>query len=248
MKTNEELQEYATEILARARLSSSSLRLLGGVAIRRLYPDKARRPALDRTCKDLDFAVSRRDARGLTEVFAQCGFEADRQFNALHGATRLLYTAGDLQADVFISEFAQCHKLELEPRLYILDETLPPADLLLMKLQVVEINEKDLKDLCVIFLGAKLGSVDSSTEINTNYLTGLTSQDWGWYTTCKDTLNKLADYVSARISNRERDEILEKIRDLEKKMDERPKSMKWKMRSKVGRRMPWYQLPEEARR
>lgn len=249
MKSNEELQRHASDILARAKSKESSLRLLGGVAIRRLFPEAADRPALQRTCKDLDFGVGRKDAKGLVEIFASSGFEADRQFNALHGATRLLFMAGDLQADVFVREFAQCHTLDLEPRLRLIDAALPPADLLLMKLQVVEINEKDLQDLCVILLGAEIGATDAPSVINADYLSGLTAQDWGWYTTCTDTMDKLAAYVeSTNLSPVEKAVILSRLRQLRQQMDDRPKSMKWKMRNAVGRKVAWYQLPEEARR
>ena len=249
MKSNEELQRHASELLLSAKSHGSmSLRLLGGVAIRRLFPDPAVKSTLDRICKDLDFAVSRRESKGLAAVFSECGFEADRHFNALHGETRLLFAAGELQADVFVNEFEQCHKLSLEPRLRVIEESLPPADLLLMKLQVVEMNEKDLQDLCVILLGAEIGRTDSPTVINLDYVTALMSRDWGWYTTCMDSLGKLSDYVTERLSSTEQEMILAKIRDLERLIEACPKSVKWKMRNAVGRKVPWYQVPEEVRR
>lgn len=253
MKTNDELQQYASQLLARAKSGGrTSLRLLGGVAIRRLFPIPAAHPALQRICKDLDFAVSRREAKGLNEVFADCGFAANRNFNALHGETRLMYEAGELQADIFISEFHQCHKLTLEPRLRVIEETLAPVDLLLMKLQVVEMNEKDMQDLCVLLLGAELGNHDSPIEINIDYLTTVTSQDWGWHTTCTDTLKKLSDYVTDKLTDRlthaQQETIRAKVQRIEKAMEEKPKSIKWKVRNAVGRKVPWYQLPEEARR
>lgn len=249
MVSNEELQRYASELLEKAQSSSiPSLRLLGGVAVRRLFPVPAAHPPLERTCKDLDFAVGRRDAKGLVEVFRDCGFEADRHFNALHGATRLLFMAGELQADIFVSEFSQCHKLPLESRLRTIEETLPPADLLLMKLQVVRINEKDLQDLCVILLGADIGDDDGSSAINMDYVSALTSQDWGWFTTCTDTLDKVRQYASTTLEGAKRDIVVEKLHGIEHKIMERPKSLKWKIRNSVGRKVPWYQLPEEARR
>ncbi|WDL95336.1 hypothetical protein [Alicyclobacillus sp. ALC3] len=248
MKSNEELQRHASDILARAQSKDSSLRLLGGVAIRRLFPEPAEFPPLQRTCKDLDFGVGRKDAKGLAEIFASCGFEADRQFNALHGATRLMFMAGDLQADVFVREFAQCHTLDLEPRLRLIDAALPPADLLLMKLQVVETNEKDFQDMCVILLGAEIGSTDAPRVINAEYIADLTAQDWGWYTTCADTMDKLSAYVDANLPQAEQTVVLSRLKQLRQKMDDRPKSMKWKMRNAVGRKVIWYQLPEEARR
>lgn len=249
MKSNEELQRHASELLTRAETGGIfSLRLLGGVAIRRLYPEPSMHPRLERVCKDLDFAVGRKDAKGLAEVFRDCGFEADRHFNALHGETRLMFAAGELQADVFVHEFSQCHKLSLEPRLRVIKETLSPADLLLMKLQVVEINEKDLQDLCVILLGADVGEIDAPTVINLFYITKLTSQDWGWFTTCTDTLTKLRPYIASKLSGSEQEGVQNKLAKIEHAIVDSPKSMKWKIRNAVGRKVLWYQLPEEARR
>lgn len=249
MKSNAELQRDASEILTRAQTGGiSSLRLLGGVAIRRLYPEPSMHPGLERVCKDLDFAVGRKEAKGLTEVFDDCGFEANRHFNALHGETRLMFAAGDLQADIFVHEFSQCHKLALEPRLRVIQETLPPADLLLMKLQVVEINEKDLQDLCVILLGAEVGDIDAPKVICLSYITKLTAQDWGWFTTCMDTATKLRAYVTAHLTEAEQAIVVSKLTQIEDAMARAPKSVKWKLRNTVGRKVLWYQLPEEARR
>ena len=249
MKSNEELQRHASELLARAKTSGiSSLRLLGGVAIRRLYPEPSIHPGLDRVCKDLDFAVARKDAKRLSEVFRDCGFEADRHFNALHGETRMMFASGELQADVFVGEFSQCHKLSLEPRLHAVKETLSPADLLLMKLQVVEINEKDLQDLCIILLGAEVGVVDASAVINLSYITRLTSQDWGWFTTCTDTVTKLRKYAAEKLAGAQQKTVQNKLDEMEQAILDHSKSMKWKIRNAVGRKVLWYQLPEEARR
>jgi hypothetical protein len=249
MSSNDILQEYANQIITTSRKhGQSTLKLLGGLAIRRLFPEASELSVLKRSCKDIDFAVGKHDAKGLNNVFEELGFLPNRQFNALHGATRLLYSLGEIQADIFIGVFEQCHRLDLESRLRVLDDTLTPADLLLMKLQVVEINEKDYQDLCILLLGCDLGSQDSIATINMDYLTRITSQDWGWYTTCCDTLEKLIPYIRENFSSGEDDAIINKIKQIVTQMEQRPKSLKWKMRGAVGRKIQWYELPEETRR
>jgi hypothetical protein len=37
-----------------------------------------------------------------------------------------------------------------------------------------------------------------------------------------------------------------RIEVLRSAIDEAPKSRRWRMRSRLGRRMPWYDLPEEV--
>lgn len=248
MTTNEQLKSHAAKILNQAkRDGNTSLKLLGGVAIRKLYPDAAEHPPLQRVCKDIDFAVSKKDARGLSKVFEIVDFTPERQFNALHGETRLMYSAGATQADVFVGTFEQCHKLSLEPRLRLLEDTLPPADLLLMKLQVVEMNEKDLQDMCVILLSAELGGTDTETTINTDYILHITSQDWGWYTTCVDSFEKLAAYAAGLPEPLQR-QVVNQIDSLRGLMEGSPKGLKWKMRNTIGKKVQWYELPEETRR
>ncbi len=249
MNANGILQTHATDILAHAREAGvTTLRLLGGVAIRRLYPAAGELPGLRRDCKDIDFAVGRRDAKGLRQVFTAAGFEPDRPFNALHGVSRQLYMAGGLQADVFVGVFEQCHRLPLEARLGTLPETLSPADLVLMKLQVVQMNEKDLQDLCVLLLGADLGGIDGPEVIHADYIAGVTAEDWGWYTTCSDSLEKLEGYAQERLPGPEGAIVAARVEELKRRMEDRPKSLKWRMRSALGRRVQWYDLPEEARR
>lgn len=243
------LQSRASNILAAAhREGVATLKLIGGLAIRRLFPAAAAHPALARVCKDIDFAVGKKDAKRLDRALRDNGFVPDRHFNALHGATRLLYTAGELQVDVFVDVFEQCHKLALEPRFPLLPETLPPADLLLMKLQVVQMNEKDLQDLCVLLLGAELGSEDTLEVINLDYIAATTSDDWGWYTTCMDSLDKLDLFVSDRLPEAEQNVLTLRVAEIRRRMQESPKSLRWKARNTIGRRLKWYELPEEARR
>jgi hypothetical protein len=117
-----------------------------------------------------------------------------------------------------------------------------------MKLQVVEINEKDYQDLCILLLGCDLGSQDSITTINMDYLTRITSQDWGWYTTCYDTLEKLILYIKENFSSIEAEASINKIKQILIQMEQSPKSLKWRMRGAVGRKIQWYELPEETRR
>lgn len=249
MSSNELLQEHATRLIATSQNHGrSTLKLLGGLAIRRLFPEHADLPPLKRLCKDIDFAVGKKDAKGLNQVFEDCEFLPNRQFNALHGATRLMYSLKDIQADIFVEVFEQCHRLDLESRVQILPDTLAPADLLLMKLQVVEINEKDLQDLCVLLLGSELGTQDSPSVINMDYLTSITAHDWGWHTTCCDTFEKLKPYVCEKLSSAETENILSKTNEIVESMEQKPKSLKWRIRGTIGRKIQWYNLPEETRR
>jgi hypothetical protein len=42
--------------------------------------------------------------------------------------------------------------------------------------------------------------------------------------------------------------ILERLAALKLGLEQAPKSMRWRMRDRVGERVQWYELPEEVRR
>jgi hypothetical protein len=131
------------------------LRLVGGVAIWARCPS-ARRAPLARPYNDIDFVTRSGSTAAVTAFFAGQGYAPNRMFNALHGARRLMYAdqARGPVVDVLVDRFAMCHQLDLRDRLPPGARTLPLADLLLTKLQVVELNEKDLLAFLLVDLDA----------------------------------------------------------------------------------------------
>ena len=127
------------------------MRLLGGVAVWARCPS-ARRPELAREYGDVDIVTPGRSAREVGRFLESLGYEPDKLFNALHGAQRMNFMdAGhDRPLDVLVDRFVMCHALDLRDRLAVEELTIPLADLLLTKLQVVKINEKDLLDLLAL--------------------------------------------------------------------------------------------------
>ena len=135
--------------------------------------------------------VRRADAARWRGLLDGHGYTADTRFNTLHGAQRLLHydPAHQRQLDTFVSSFAMCHALDLEDRLPAGSATLAPADLLLTKLQIYEVNDKDLIDAIALLLSHPVGA-DGQPSLDTRRLAKVTSTDWGWYTTLTDNLAK----------------------------------------------------------
>jgi hypothetical protein len=237
----------ARRILDLAAAQQLTVRLLGGVAVA-LRADVALPPPLTRTYKDLDFVTLRRHAAPFNALLVAAGYVADDQFNTLHGAQRLLHydRANGKQLDTFVDTFAMCHELDLRKRLPSDADTLSPADLLLTKLQIVEVNDKDLIDTIALLLTHPVAPSGADT-ISLETLCATLGSDWGWYTTITDNLAK----VDARLEGAGLDDaasrlVRERLDALGSAIESCPKSMKWKMRAKVGRRVPWYDLPEEV--
>jgi len=112
----------------------------------------------------------------------------------------------------------------------------------LQKLQIVQINDKDLKDAMLLLLAASIGDSDDG-KINAKYLGKIFSEDWGFYHTATTNLRKIKEAMSGvkALLDPQRAMIAEKVDALLKYIEDLPKSGKWKGREKVGTSRPWYQ-------
>jgi hypothetical protein len=244
-----DLAERGKQIVANAQKKGVHARLLGGLALYLLAPSAQNHPVLQRAYKDIDLVVRRKDGGKLTPILTEAGFEPDRRFNALHGETRLLYTDHDdpgLQVDVFVGVFEQCHKLDLIVGSEHMEYTITPSQLLLTKLQIVQLNEKDVKDLITMFLDWSLG--DDDRGLNRNTLAPIFGNNWGLLTTSSDTLDQVSQNAAEYVSDGELNLVLHHIQEFRTLMTTSPKSLKFRMREKIGRKMPWYEIPEEVKR
>jgi hypothetical protein len=222
-----------------------ALRALGGVGIALRAPTAA--PALRRSSEDVDLAAPRRARRDVEQAFAAAGLLAEREFNALQGSRRQIWWTPDraTHVDVFLGEFAMCHRLDLDERLDVEHAALPAADLLLMKLQVVHLNLKDVQDLAALLTTHELGDGDGEGVIDRGRLRDVLGADWGFYTTAGDNLDRLGDLVAEHTPEAE-EPVREQSAALREELEAAPKTRGFKMRAKVGRRKRWYELPEES--
>jgi hypothetical protein len=167
-------------------------------------------------------------------------------FNALHGASRLNFhdTRRELPVDVLLDRFAMAHALDLREQLAGGGVTLPLADLLLTKLQVVAINEKDLRDAGALLADHDLGPGGIELE----RILDVTRGDWGFEHTIHRTLATLTERLGDfGLAEDVRARIAERAERLGAALDAAPKSARWRMRARVGERARWYEEPEEAR-
>jgi hypothetical protein len=241
--TEEELPREAERVLGAARAGDISAKAVGGLAVY-LRCESARRPPLSRSYQDLDLAIPQAEANSLGDLLTELGYRPDREFNALQGHLRQLYwdDPRQRQLDVFVDRMVLCHTLDLRDAFRGDELTLPLADLLLAKLQVVETNEKDFKDAAALLADHEL----SEDAIDPGRITGLLSHDWGWWRTVTESLDKLSSYVSGLPGFSQGSEVTARIERLKAEIEAAPKTMRWRLRARVGERMTWYELPEEV--
>jgi hypothetical protein len=221
------------------------LRLLGGVAILVSLPEE---PLLPRPQNDIDFITTRGEGPGAAKLFEELGYRGDHQFNGLNGHRRLLFydTEHERRVDVFVGRFEMCHMWPLERRLGVTEQTIPLADLLLTKLQIFAVNEKDQRDILTLLHGHKLTDSDEA-GINAAYIAQLCAADWGlWRTVTFNVERARAAVQRFGLDRHDEGIVTARLDDLRKRIDDEPKSMKWKIRARVGERMQWYEEPEET--
>jgi len=221
-------------------------RLTGGVAIRRRCQSATREP-LARTYADVDMVVKAGGQDALTEVMVELGYVPNRNFNLLHGSERLYFLDLDhgRHVDVFVGSIRMCHTLDMSARLERLDDTLTVTDLLLTKLQVVELNRKDLVDLIALLLDHEI-SAEGNDDIDAGYLAQLLRSNWPLWRTCQLTLGKVLSQANDILPVEAAVRVGKRVATLQDLLDDIPKTRVWKLRAVIGDRVRWYNLPDEV--
>lgn len=243
--------EECENILAEAKMRNVLLRVIGGMAVHLHCPQASVLPALKREYGDLDFVTASPDDQRMREFFEAIHYGANARFNALQGKTRMLFNSPDdaWHIDIFINEFRMCHNLKFNHQRLMQDPvTIPLAELFLTKLQIVEINAKDVKDIAAIMLEHPLGDIDHET-LNVKRINEITSSDWGFFTTARINIDKIPALLDTlQLPEKESALVKSRLVDLAKAMDAAPKSTGWKMRAILGKSKQWYEEPEDAAR
>jgi hypothetical protein len=245
---HEDILVATDQILQGAKERNLTVRLLGGAAVRMRCPSATHR-SLTRNVPDIDLITLRKDARKLSELLVELGVEPVKMFNALHGDKRMLFTDTkfDRQIDVFVGTFEMCHTFDFGKRLTLDDKTLPLADLLVTKLQIIEINEKDYKDIASLLLDHPLSETDEKESINAAYIASLCADNWGVWRTLTRNLDWVKTHVSSMDMESEKKElVVSRANALLMRIEKEPKSLRWKMRAKVGEKVVWYDMPEHV--
>lgn len=224
-------------------------RLIGGMAVRILAGERFD-PAFERDILDLDFVVAKRHRRQFGELLEAAGYTPDEQFNALNGASRMLFfdLEHSRQIDVFVERFVMCHELPVAARLTQRPDTLPAAEVLMTKLQIVHLNAKDRHDLYALIYSHEVAGHDDQA-VNAAIIARLTSEDWGLHRTFELNFQRLREGLpDLPLDDAAVAEIAERIDALAAAMDAAPKSRRWKLRAQIGERKRWYEEPEEVDR
>ncbi len=227
------------------------LRLLGALAFELRCPTHAPlRAALGRQLSDLDYVAPSKQWEQVVNLLTSLGYAFDERRALLHGHDRVIFFHPEgLRVDVFFDRLDMCHVVELRDRLTIHPETISLADLLLEKLQIVRITEKDIVDIIVLFLEHPVR--DTEEGINGAYIAQRLSGDWGFYYTATENLKQVRDTFLAALpslSETDRATVRARIDEILGHIERFPKTLGWKLRARIGPAVRWYKEVGELTR
>jgi len=248
--TQERFLEEAFHILSEAEKRGIILRLLGSVAVKLHCPEFGRLyEEANRPLTDLDFMSYSRFNPIMRDFFTDLGYLPNESIIRYFGKYRHIYWHEEksLQVDIFFDKLSFCHDIDFRRRLEIDSPTITVTDILLEKMQIVEINEKDLKDTVVLLREHEIANSSRET-VDGKYVAKLLADDWGFSYTVLTNLGKVRQYLGQfePLADEDRRVISGRIQEMVDLIENQPKSLKWKLRSKVGTKKRWYREVEEV--
>jgi hypothetical protein len=244
--------ERALDLVEKAAARGIELRILGSLAYRLHCPrNLALFEAMKRDLTDIDFAARGDQRRDVRQFLSELGFEIDQDLLVTTEGKRYAFQdpGTGLVVDVFFDELYFCHPIPLRDRLALDSPTITPTDLLLEKMQIVEINPKDIKDSLVLLLEHDL-QTDAQDAIDADYVSRLLADDWGFFHTVTTNLTRLSRDASEDgwLDDAQAHVVRGRVGELLASIEAAPKSTRWRLRARVGTRKRWYQeVAEKAK-
>jgi hypothetical protein len=249
-KEREKFENELKHILTASSEAGIVLRVIGSLAFQLHCPKYGHLQAkLGRAYTDIDFASYSRHAKDIRELMTRLGYQENREVFIVSEGDRAIYENSEIgiHTDVFYEKLAFSHIIYWNNRLEVDNPTIPLAELLLEKMQIVKINEKDVIDTIMLLLEHPLGDKDQET-INVKYIAGLCSADWGLWRTTTMNLDKVRQLAQGygQLTSEQKDKIDTQVKTALERINREPKSMAWRLRSRVGDRVKWYRDVDEV--
>ena len=241
-----------TRLVEEAKKRGIHLRLLGAIAFQIHCPKFSYLSTkLDRVLTDIDFAGYSKEKEGITKMMKEFGYEDEPSVTALFGHKRLIWDnkSNGIHIDIFLDKLEMNHDIPFKDRLGLDELTISLADMLLEKMQIVQVNEKDYIDTFMLVREHAIGKDGNTPEtIDAGHIAKLLASEWGFYYTVTTNLGKVQTRLAkyGELNEEDRNDITVKIRELLKRIEDESKSLSWKMRAKVGSKSKWYREVEEV--
>ncbi len=226
------------------------LRVIGSLAFQMHCPKYGYlQQALGRAYTDIDFAAYSKQTKAIQDLMARLGYADNQEVFIVSGGERSIFDRAEagLHIDIFWEKLDFCHVIRWAGRLEVDSPSIPLAELLLEKMQIVQINEKDVIDTIMLLLEHPLGDHDQET-INIKRVAELCAADWGLWRTTTMNLGKVRVITQSyeQLTPEQKATVDAQVQKALTRIDEEPKSMAWRLRSRVGDRVKWYKDVDEV--
>jgi len=258
--TGDELFQEGLRIVDDAKKQNFTLRITGGIAIFNLIEKniairellikkrKAGRSSTS-TFADLDLVGYSKETKRLNALFLeQYKFQKDKIINALFGDRRRIYyhPHGTFHVDVFLDKLEFNHDIDIRGRLELDYPNLNPDDLLLTKLQIHYINDKDLLDIITLL------TIDTWKLEERQRVIEVLSNDWGFYYDAVNNLKASAERINGLLSEPNAEPSLnlsaKRIHELLERIEMSQKTKDWQKAAKRGASKQWWREIEDVLR
>ena len=246
----EKFENELKTILKASQAAGTLLRVIGSLAFQMHCPQYGYlQAAMGRAYTDIDFAAYGKQSKQIQELLTSFGYIENREVFINSEGERAIFDKPQarLHVDVFYEKLDFCHTIYWKERLEVDSPTIPLAELLLEKMQIVKINEKDVIDTIMLLLEHPLGKGDDET-INMDRVARLCAEDWGLWRTTTMNLDKVQQLAQgyAQLTPGQKAKITEQVQIARKRIESEPKPMAWKLRARVGDRLKWYKDVDEV--
>lgn len=219
--------------------------MMGGLAVRAHCEDLE---FCEREYGDIDLVGLERQAAEIRSTFESLGYSEDLEVAISTDGTRLLFQQKGTRdhVDVFLDELRMEHTIDLRERLHIEELTISVSDILVTKLIIYDMNEKDYRDIFSTVKDLEFGSEDIPGMINVDYIASICSRNWPLYQDLTSNIDRCLHILSYYdFSEEEVNKIKDRFHTIKKTMQARPKSLRWKLRALFGNRIPVREVVEE---
>lgn len=245
----QEFIDEAKKIIDEAKKHGVPLRLIGALAFNLHCPNfNFIHDRWGRVFTDTDFMARSEDAPALIEAYRELGYQDDNMITTLYGDKRLVFDHPEtgFHSDIFFDNLDFCHVLPLRERLDIDELTIPLAELFLEKMQIVQINQKDVVDTIMLLREHPIGESDDET-INGPIIGRILASEWGFWRTVTGNMEKVEATLEQTefLEDGDKADVREKLRLIRKYIGDTPKPLAWKLRSKIGDKIKWYKDVDE---
>jgi len=246
----EKFENELERILEASREAGLMLRVIGSLAFQMHCPKHGYlQEAMGRAYTDIDFAAYRKQTKEIKALMSGLGYVENREVFVVSEGDRSIFDDFDtgLYVDVFYDKLDFCHVIHWTGRLEVDAPTIPLAEMLLEKMQIVQICEKDIIDTIMLLMEHPLGDSDTET-INMGRVARLCANNWGLWRTTTMNLDKVSKMAQGypQLTDEQKTHVSSQVEAALARIEVEPKPLSWRLRARVGDRIKWYKDVDEV--